>query len=218
MAGPAFPDPLAASRGPGADRVAALYSYAPSRGKSCRHFLGAGTIAAALLWLIGSAGFSFYVARFSSYDKTYGSIGAVVILLIWFYVTVVHHPGRRRAEFRNREGAGTPLSAARSRQFSPRLTAVAVIAGIAVIAASARSCDPGRRTTRSRARRDCRSAARSYWRSRRRSCRHRARRSGANRRPSSDIRRQAGRRTCGRPSRSADTSRRHLRQGRACRQ
>ena len=66
---------------------AALYRYAPSRRQPCWHFLSAGTIAAALLWLIGSAGFSFYVARFSSYDKTYGSIGAVVILLMWFYVT-----------------------------------------------------------------------------------------------------------------------------------
>jgi membrane protein len=66
---------------------AALYRYAPSRRQACWHFFSAGTIAAALFWLIGSAGFSFYVARFSSYDKTYGSIGAVVILLMWFYVT-----------------------------------------------------------------------------------------------------------------------------------
>ena len=64
-----------------------LYRYAPARQNPCWHCLSAGTIGAALLWLVGSAGFSFYVARFSSYDKTYGSLGAVVILLVWFYVT-----------------------------------------------------------------------------------------------------------------------------------
>ena len=64
-----------------------LYRFAPSRRAPCWHCFSAGTIMAALLWLIGSAGFSFYVARFISYDKTYGSLGAVVILLMWFYVT-----------------------------------------------------------------------------------------------------------------------------------
>jgi membrane protein len=64
-----------------------LYRYAPARQHPSWNCLSPGTIAAALLWLVGSAGFSFYVARFSSYDKTYGSLGAVVILLMWFYVT-----------------------------------------------------------------------------------------------------------------------------------
>jgi len=64
-----------------------LYRYAPARRNPCWHCFSAGTIGAAVLWLVGSAGFSFYVARFSSYDKTYGSLGAVVILLMWFYVT-----------------------------------------------------------------------------------------------------------------------------------
>jgi membrane protein len=64
-----------------------LYRYAPARRQPCWNCFSVGTIAAAVLWLVGSAGFSFYVARFSSYDKTYGAIGAVVILLMWFYVT-----------------------------------------------------------------------------------------------------------------------------------
>jgi membrane protein len=64
-----------------------LYRFAPARQSPHWHWLSAGTIGAAVLWLAASAGFSFYVARFASYDKTYGSLGAVVVLLMWFYVS-----------------------------------------------------------------------------------------------------------------------------------
>jgi membrane protein len=64
-----------------------LYRFAPARQTPCWHWREPGTIAAALLWLVGSAGFSFYVERFASYNKTYGSLGAVVVLLMWFYVS-----------------------------------------------------------------------------------------------------------------------------------
>lgn len=66
--------------------LALVYRFAPAHRHPCWSWLSPGTLAATLLWLLGSAGFSFYVARFSSYDKTYGSLGAVVILLMWFYV------------------------------------------------------------------------------------------------------------------------------------
>jgi membrane protein len=62
-----------------------VYRSAPSR--STRRWISAGDIAASLLWIIGSSGFSLYVTRFGSYNKTYGSLGAVVILLIWFHLT-----------------------------------------------------------------------------------------------------------------------------------
>jgi membrane protein len=64
-----------------------LYRFAPAQETPRWHWFGPGSIAAALLWLGGSAGFSFYVAQFGSYNKTYGSLGAVVVLLMWFYVT-----------------------------------------------------------------------------------------------------------------------------------
>jgi membrane protein len=64
-----------------------LYRVAPSRDPPGWDFLRAGTIAASLLWLIGSAAFSFYVANFGSYDRTYGSLGAVAILLVWLYAS-----------------------------------------------------------------------------------------------------------------------------------
>src|SRR3954451_24137541 len=63
-----------------------VYRFAPARRNPCWHWFSAGTIVAALLWLAGSAGFSYYVANFSSYDKTYGSLGTVVVLLMWLYL------------------------------------------------------------------------------------------------------------------------------------
>jgi membrane protein len=44
-----------------------------------------GAFLAALLWILASIGFSFYVSHFGSYDKTYGTIGAVIVLLVWIY-------------------------------------------------------------------------------------------------------------------------------------
>jgi membrane protein len=64
-----------------------LYRVAPSRPSLSWDFLRGGTIAASLVWLGGSAAFSFYAAQFGSYDRTYGSLGAVAIMLVWLYVT-----------------------------------------------------------------------------------------------------------------------------------
>jgi membrane protein len=67
--------------------LALVYRFAPARRTPRWHWFAAGTIAAAILWLLASAGFSFYVARFASYSKTYGSLGAVAVLLLWLYVS-----------------------------------------------------------------------------------------------------------------------------------
>ena len=46
-----------------------------------------GSSIATVLWILASIGFSFYVSRFSSYNETYGSLGGVVIMLMWLYIS-----------------------------------------------------------------------------------------------------------------------------------
>jgi len=64
-----------------------LYRLAPDREDNSWDILRIGTVFASVLWLAGSAAFSFYAEHFGSYDRTYGSLGAVVVMLVWLYVT-----------------------------------------------------------------------------------------------------------------------------------
>jgi membrane protein len=67
--------------------LAVLYRYAPDRHPPHWRWVSPGAIVATLLWLVGSAGFTVYVSHFNSYDKTYGSLGGVVVLLTWLYLS-----------------------------------------------------------------------------------------------------------------------------------
>jgi membrane protein len=67
--------------------LALLYRYGPSRATARFQWVSPGAIAATVLWLVASVAFSLYVRHFGSYDKTFGSLGAVVILLMWFYIS-----------------------------------------------------------------------------------------------------------------------------------
>ncbi|HXS27769.1 MAG TPA: YihY/virulence factor BrkB family protein [Steroidobacteraceae bacterium] len=69
--------------------VAALtivYRYAPCREDARWRWITWGSVMAATLWLAGSVLFSLYVQNFGSYGKTYGALGGVMILLMWFYL------------------------------------------------------------------------------------------------------------------------------------
>ena len=46
-----------------------------------------GGAVAVLIWIAASVGFGFYVANFGSYDKTYGSLGGVIIFLVWLWIS-----------------------------------------------------------------------------------------------------------------------------------
>ncbi|MDF3051979.1 MAG: ribonuclease [Geminicoccaceae bacterium] len=66
--------------------IALLYYFAPDVEQAWT-WITPGSACAVLAWLLASLGFAFYVNRFGSYNATYGSIGAVIVLLTWMYVT-----------------------------------------------------------------------------------------------------------------------------------
>ena len=66
--------------------VALLYYLAPDVNQPFRWITPGGFIGV-LLWVLASVAFSFYVNNFGSYDKTYGSIGVVIILLLYLYIS-----------------------------------------------------------------------------------------------------------------------------------
>ncbi|MBQ4833845.1 YihY/virulence factor BrkB family protein [Pseudoalteromonas sp. MMG010] len=64
-----------------------LYRYAPHRKPAKWRWITLGSVTATVLWIAASIGFSFYVAHFASYNETYGSLGGVVIMLMWLYIS-----------------------------------------------------------------------------------------------------------------------------------
>jgi membrane protein len=68
--------------------LAMLYRYGPCRQAPRWHWVTPGSLVATMLWIAASALFSWYVATFSTYDATYGPLGTVVGIMMWFYVTV----------------------------------------------------------------------------------------------------------------------------------
>jgi membrane protein len=66
---------------------AVLYYSAPNvRQPGMRSVLPGGVLAV-VLWIVASAAFAFYVANFASYNKTYGSLGGVIVFLVWLWLT-----------------------------------------------------------------------------------------------------------------------------------
>ena len=68
---------------------AVMYRYAPSRTNPNWTWISWGSGIAAVLWMAGSLIFSLYVSHFGSYQATYGALAAVVVLLLWFWVSAL---------------------------------------------------------------------------------------------------------------------------------
>ncbi len=64
-----------------------FYRIGPNRPKGSQPRLRPGLLLAMVLWISVSAGFSIYLQNFGNYNEIYGSIGAVVALLMWFYIS-----------------------------------------------------------------------------------------------------------------------------------
>jgi membrane protein len=72
-----------------AGALAFIYRYGPSRTEPRWRWISWGSAFAAVVWLAASALFSWYAANFGSFDKTYGSLGAVIGFMIWMWLSVI---------------------------------------------------------------------------------------------------------------------------------
>jgi membrane protein len=67
--------------------LAVLYRIAPDRDNPKLRWVSLGSVIVTVIWVVVSVGFSIYVDNFGSYDKTYGAIAGVIVLMLWLYLT-----------------------------------------------------------------------------------------------------------------------------------
>lgn len=68
---------------------ALIYNFAPNHDPFDWHWISPGAVTAIVLWIVLSLGFRVYLNYFDSYAKTYGSVGAIIVLLLWLYLTAM---------------------------------------------------------------------------------------------------------------------------------
>lgn len=69
--------------------ISLIYRFGPSRAKAKWRWLSWGAVMATVVWLVASWLFSFYLQHFANYNVTYGSLGAVIGLMMWTWISVV---------------------------------------------------------------------------------------------------------------------------------
>ena len=67
--------------------LAVLYRLAPCRASARWRWISHGAVLATLIWIAASVGFSIYVSNFGNFNATYGSLGAIVVVLFWLYIS-----------------------------------------------------------------------------------------------------------------------------------
>jgi membrane protein len=68
---------------------AVLYYWAPDVADQKWYWITPGSLIGVGLWILATAGFRVYLNYFNSFSATYGSLGAVIILMLWFYITAL---------------------------------------------------------------------------------------------------------------------------------
>jgi membrane protein len=69
--------------------LSVLYRYAPDRDNPRWLWSSTGALVATIIWLVASAGFAIYTGNFGKYNETYGSMGAVIVLMLWLFITAL---------------------------------------------------------------------------------------------------------------------------------
>jgi len=69
--------------------LAVLYRFGPSRENARWQWVSPGAVFAAVVWLVASVGLSWYMANFEDYDKTYGTVGAAIALMMWMWISAI---------------------------------------------------------------------------------------------------------------------------------
>ncbi len=69
--------------------ISMIYRYGPSREEAKIKWLSWGVVFSAVLWLVASVLFSFYLENFANYNATYGTLGALIGLMVWVWISVV---------------------------------------------------------------------------------------------------------------------------------
>lgn len=89
--------------------LAVLYRFGPARANAKWRWISPGAVAATVLWMIGTIGFSIYTQNFGSYNETYGTLGGVIILLTWLWLSsfIVLAGAKLNAEIEHQTGRDT---------------------------------------------------------------------------------------------------------------
>ncbi len=64
-----------------------LYRWGPDRDAARFRWVSPGAVLATVVWVAASIGFSIYTSNFGDYNETYGALGAIVVVMLWLYIT-----------------------------------------------------------------------------------------------------------------------------------